>query len=170
MKKLVWMFVASAFMFQACEGPSGPPGPAGADGLIGEVLEVQTSFTAANNYSADFNIDPPMYDTDKLIGFIRENADNEGNDNWEPLPMTFFVNSGTYLFTYNFSKTGFTIFMDGSGNLANIPASKRIDRIFRFVIIPAAMASKLNTSDYNAVMSALNLNESHINTEILELN
>lgn len=170
MKKLVCLFVASAFMFQACEGPAGPPGPAGADGLIGEVFEEQITFTANNNYAADFNFNIPLPDTDKLIGFIRDGEDNQGNDNWEPLPQTLFYNGGTFIFTYNFSRTGFTVFIDGNENLSNIPVAKRTNQIFRFVIIPAAMAAKLNTADYNAVMAALKIDDTQINSEILQLN
>jgi hypothetical protein len=170
MKKLVWMFVASAFMFQACEGPVGPPGPAGEDGLIGEVLEVKASFNAANKFAADFDIKPAMPATDKLIGFILEGEDNQGNDNWEPLPQTFFENGGTYVYTFNFSQTGFTIFMDGNGNLANIPANKRTDRIFRMVIIPAAIYNTVDTSDMKAVLAAMQVNEATIKSDIQQLN
>lgn len=170
MKKLVCLFVASAFMFQACEGPAGPPGPAGEDGLIGEVLEVKASFTTANKFAADFDINPAIPESDKLIGFILEGEDNQGNDNWEPLPQTFFDNGGTYVYTFNFSKTGFTLFMDGTGNLANIPVAKRTDRIFRMVIIPAAIYNTVNTSDMKAVLAAMRVNEAEIKTEIQQLN
>jgi hypothetical protein len=170
MRKLAWMLICSSLFFQACEGPVGPQGPPGEDGLIGEVHEVKASFTAANQYAADFDLNPAIPASDKIIGFILEGEDNFGNDNWEPLPQTFFYNGGTFVYTFNFSRTGFTIFLDGTTSLANLPANKRTDRIFRFVIIPAALVNKVNTKDMNAVLQAIKVDKAQIQSHLEQLN
>ncbi|WP_367916465.1 hypothetical protein [Leadbetterella sp. DM7] len=155
--------VATMFFLQGCEGPVGPPGPAGADGLIGEVHEVKASFTSSNKYAADFDFKPAILEGDKVVGFIQEGEDNQGNYNWEPLPQTFFYNGNTYLFTYNFSLTGFTIFLDGNASPGLIDSGTRTDRYFRMLIVPAALVGKVDLSNMKDIMAKMGVEESDIN-------
>jgi len=162
MKKTFFALVTATFFLQACEGPAGPPGPAGADGLIGEVHEVKATFTSANNYGVDFDFNPKIVASDKVVGFILEGEDNQGNDNWEPLPQTFFDNGNTYVYTFNFSLTGFTLFLDGNANPGLIPSGKRTDRIFRMLIVPAALAGKADLTNMNDLMARMGVSHSDI--------
>lgn len=164
MKKLFFALVTATFFLQACEGPAGPPGPAGADGLIGEVHEVQATFTSANNYGVDFDFKGnPLAQGDKVVGFILEGEDNQGNDNWEPLPQTFFDKGNTFVYTFNFSITGFTIFLDGNASPGTLASEKRTNRIFRMLIVPANLVNKVNLNDMRDIMSKIGVTESDIN-------
>lgn len=163
MKKLFFALVTATFFLQACEGPVGPPGPAGADGLIGEVHEVTATFTSANNYAADFDFSPAIPGSDKVVGFILEGEDNQGNDNWEPLPQTFFDNGSTYVYTFNFSRTGFTLFLDGNANPGLISSAKRTNRVFRMLIVPAALLGKVDLNNMQDIMAKIGATEADIN-------
>lgn len=163
MKKLFFALVAATFFLQACEGPAGPPGPAGPT-IVGEVHEVQASFTSANNYGVDFDFKgKPLAQGDKVVGFILEGEDNQGNDNWEPLPQTFFDKGNTFVYTFNFSITGFTIFLDGNANLSTIASEKRTNRVFRMLIVPADVVNKVNLNSMKDVMAKIGVKESDVN-------
>lgn len=164
MKKLFFALAASTFFLQGCEGPVGPPGPAGADGLIGEVHEVSATFNSANNFAVDFDFQgQPIEASDKIVGFILEGEDNQGNDNWEPLPQTFFDNGNTYVYTFNFSRTGFTLFLDGNANPGLLASSKRSDRVFRMMIVPAWLVGKVDLNNMQDIMAKMGATESDIN-------
>lgn len=163
MKKLFFAIIPAAFFLQACEGPAGPPGPAGADGLIGEVHEVTVTFTSANNYRADFDFDPVIPSSDKVIGFILEGEDNLGNDNWEPLPQTFFHNGNTYLYLFDFSRAGFTLHLKGNANPGLLAASQRTNRVFRMLIVPAALINQVDINNMHDIMAKMGAKESDIN-------
>lgn len=163
MKKLFFALLTTPFFLLSCEGPSGPPGPAGADGLIGEVHEVTATFTSANDFAVDFDFNPAIVASDKVVGFILEGEDNQGNDNWEPLPQTFFENGNTYVYTFNFSRTGFTLFLDGNANLASVPSGKRTNRVFRMMIVPAALVGKVDLTSMKDIMAKMRVAESDIN-------
>ncbi len=164
MKKLFFALVTSMFFLQGCEGPVGPPGPAGADGLIGEVHEVTATFNSANNFAVDFDFQgQPIEASDKIVGFILEGEDNQGNDNWEPLPQTFFDNGNTYVYTFNFSRTGFTLFLDGNANPGLLSSAKRSNRVFRMMIVPAWLVGKVDLNNMQDIMAKMGATESDIN-------
>ncbi|MCD8538751.1 MAG: hypothetical protein LRY55_02560 [Leadbetterella sp.] len=152
------------FFLQGCEGPVGPPGPAGADGLIGEVHEVKATFTSGNNFVADFNFEGnPIPESDKIVGFILVGEDNQKNDNWEPLPQTFFYNGNTYVYTFNFSRTGFTLQLDGNADPGLLPAGRRTDRYFRMMIVPGWLVGKVDLNNMKDIMSKMGAAESDVN-------
>lgn len=164
MKKLFFALIAGTFFLQACEGPAGPPGPAGTDGLRGEVHDVQATFNAANKYGADFDFKgKPLGQGDKVVGFILEGKDNQGNENWEPLPQTFFDKGNTFVYTFNFSITGFTIFLDGNADPGTLASDKRTNRIFRMMIVPGKLVNKVNLKDMKDIMAKIGVQESDIN-------
>ncbi len=165
MKKIFFALLAAPFFLLSCEGPAGPPGPAGADGLIGEVHEVTATFTSANNFSVDYDFQgQAIEEGDKIVGFIQDGGqDNQGNYNWEPLPQTFFDNGNTYVFTFNFSRTGFTLFLDGNANPGLISSTKRTDRLFRMMIVPAWLVGKVDLNNMQDIMAKMGAEESDIN-------
>lgn len=173
MKKLFLAILASSALFlQGCEGPVGPMGPAGEPGqtIYGEVIEIEGTFNETNGYKVDYDLKPVLEPGDKIVGFILEGEDNLGNDNWEPLPQTLFVNGNTYLFSFNFSKAGFTLFMDGNAPLNQFPSEKRTKRWFRVLIIPADLVGKVNEHSMNDIMGKLQIGENDIKKDIEVLN
>lgn len=168
MKKLFFALiattsVAATFFLQGCEGPVGPPGPNGADGLIGEVHEVTATFTSSNNYRADFDFKPAIPSSDKVVGFILEGEDNLKNDNWEPLPQTFFHNGNTYLYTFDFSLAGFTLHLKGNASPGLLSSGQRTNRVFRILVVPAALLGKVDLNNMQDIMAKMGTAESDIN-------
>jgi len=166
MRKVLFALVATALFLQGCEGPVGPPGRDGLngeDGLIGEVFEVSgVNFTAGNSYRVFYDFDPAIYESDKVIGFIHEGEDNLGDDIWEPLPQTFFNGGNTFVYTLDFTRTGFSFFLAGNSNLANVPVAARTNRIFRVVVIPAAFVRTVNTNSFKDVSAKLGLSDKDV--------
>ena len=88
-----------------------------------------------------------------------------GNDLWEFLPETHYFADGTRDFSYNFdfTRNDVQIYLEGN-NLLTLDASYRLNQIFRIVVVPGSFASSLKTTNYPAVMAALHINESQIQT------
>lgn len=165
MKTIFFALIASVFFLSSCEGPQGVPGRDGIDGedgLIGEVFEVEASFTSSNNYEAIFDFDPPIYTSDKVLGYILMGADEFGSDLWEPLPQTLLVNQSIYQFYYDFSANSFAIYFTGNASLESFPLAERTNRVFRFLVVPAALVGKVNESNINDVMAKIGVNEKDV--------
>ncbi len=176
MKKTLIAIIAAGTLLFGCDGtqgPQGPEGPQGADGLLGEVFEVDNvSFTSGNSYAVSFDFNPAIYQNDKVVGYILSGADNNGDDNWEPLPQTIFYEGNTYLFTFDFSKNGFTFYLDANVNPGLLPSDFRLNRVFRVLVIPAELVNKVNTNDINDVMAKMGINENSVqelNTPVISL-
>jgi len=177
MKKIITILtVIAMFGFQACEGPEGPPGQDGQDGdnLISEVFEVAPiNFTQGNSYSSTFPLDPKIYSGDNLLIYELVSSNN-GIDVWALLPQVYYFDTGTAQYNYTFSLNQFTIFIDGSFPLAQLPASFLNNKIFRIVIVPGddgvnaggpnskMSGSKPDYSDYNAVIKKYNIDDSNV--------
>lgn len=166
MKKVFLAFLATSALFlQGCEGPAGRDGIDGQP-IYGEVLEIDGTFNDSNGYKVDYDLTPAIGKDDKIVGFILEGEDNLGNDNWEPLPQTLFENGNSYLFSFNFSTAGFTLFLDGNAPLNQFPVAKRTNRWFRILIIPANLVGVVDPNNMKDIMGKLNINESDIKRDI----
>jgi hypothetical protein len=111
-KLLSLLFIGALASFYACVGPVGPPGvpgpqgpqgQPGADGLIGEAFEVDVNFTAANNYQAVFDFQPPIFESDVVLIYIQWETAN-GNTFGGPCLRPYFFEEGTLIYNYDFSK------------------------------------------------------------------
>ena len=170
MKKTIIAIIAASTLFFGCDGTQGPPGPEGpqgADGLLGEVFEVDNvSFTNGNDYTANFDFNPAIYKDDKVVAYVLSGVDDKGDDNWEPLPQTIFFNGNTFLFTFDFSKNGFSLYLDANVSPELLPIERRTKKVFRILVIPAELVNKVNTKDINDVMAKMGVTEN----SVLELN
>jgi hypothetical protein len=172
MRKIITLLaVIGMFGFQGCSGPEGPPGPPGfdgQDGLIADAIEItNVSFTASNSFGIFKTFAKPIYASDMVLVY-RLSAVVNGTDVWSLLPETHYFNNGTLDFSYDFdfTRNDVNIFMVGS-NLGTVADQFRINQIFRIVVIPANLINGIDKNNYNAVMSALRINESQIQkTEI----
>lgn len=181
MKKIVLLLaVIGMFSFQGCEGPEGPPGqdgldgqngPKGDPGYINEVFEVTMNFTTVNNYGSTFPLNPNIYSDDNLLVYELVNTNN-GIDSWALLPQIYYFNDGaeTAQYNYNFSYDQFSIFVDASFPLAQLPTTFTTNKTFRIVIIPGKVNSTLSKkslnkedySDYYAVISKYKIDDSNV--------
>lgn len=178
MKKYFALFVISLFTLTSCSsdgevgprGPQGPPGEPGADGLIATVYETEAlNFTADNGYSeiVDIPSNIEIFDSDVILVYLLEGVDEETNaDIWTLLPQIFYLDDGELVYNYNYTSDNVAIFLDGNAQLENLDAVYTENQIFRIVVVPAGFPteSAVDVSNYNAVMSALNIKEENIPT------
>jgi len=162
--KRIFLFlavVASAAVFQSCEGDQGPIGP---DGPASEVFEVTTSFTGANNYLQTFVLDPVILQSDNIL--VYELADTSDNiDTWALLPQIYYFDQGQAQYNYTFSFDQFTLLLDGDFNLDLLPTSFTTNKTFRIVIVPGYFSkgtAPVDTKDYNAVIKYYNIDDSNV--------
>jgi len=172
MKKCVFILVCVfGFVFlQSCEGPSGPRGPQGPQGVPGvesEVFEVTTSFTNANNYSANFVLNPPILASDNVLVYELREVIN-GQDVWKLLPQTYFFDfggGGIMTYNYDFTKNDFRLFLDATFDLNFLDSSWKNNITFRIVIVPGYFSlDGIDTSDINAVMEVFNIDDKSVIT------
>jgi hypothetical protein len=173
MKRIIILLaVVGMFGFQGCSGPEGPPGPPGYDGQDGAVpvaFEIRKSFfkDAVDGYiiSDTFGkyIDGDLYDDETVLIYRLEGLTVSGSKVWQLIPRTLYLNLGDLDYDFNFSKQAFTIFAGGTYDVGLTPEFLN-NQTFRIVVSPSNLVSSINKKDYNAVISALNLNESKVKT------
>ena len=134
---------------------------------IAQVFEVNRSFTAANGYTTLISYPPsinPIYPSDMVLAYRLDNVVN-GTDVWKLMPQTFYFNDGTLDFRYDFDFTIYDveIYMEGF-DLASVSTNYRNNQIFRIVVVPAGFTNRTSVDfkDYNAVIKALQIDESKI--------
>jgi hypothetical protein len=179
-KLIPFLFVILA-LFQGCSGSEGPPGPQGQQGPPGESIDVtgttfdlvNVNFTTANQHQygltfADAKV--TVLESDAVLVYIdwgETDVNGEKLRAYRLLPQTAFFDNGGIL-TYNFDRTSkdFSIFLDGTVNLATVSADYTTNQSFRVVVVPSDFAARTNGSvdfnDYNAVAKYLNIKESAI--------
>ena len=187
MKKMSLFFSAIAVLFMiSCEGPAGPPGYDGFDGLdgldgqdginiLGTVFEIEGSFTPANEYTLfyEFPTAVEVFESDLVFVYILWDQTDDGNgelvDIWRLLPQTRLLDQG--ILQYNFDHTFFdvSVFLESDFDLATLMSGDTDDQVFRIAIVPAEYGTtgKLDTSNIDAVMRALNVSENEVQRIIL---
>ncbi|WP_339701759.1 hypothetical protein [Algoriphagus aquimarinus] len=154
-------------VFQACEGPEGPQGaqgPVGEPGIniVSEVFEVEVDFNAANNYSEIFQFDPVIVESDVVLSFVQWEVDG-GTPIWRAMPQTaYFQEGGILVYNYDFTRSDFSIFLDGNLDLSTLSADWTDNQVFRVVVLPGDFAStnaRIDLTDYDAVTKLLGLTD-----------
>lgn len=167
MKRLLAIIgIASIFAFQACEGPMGPPGPPGLDGLdgvniVGEAFEVEITFNEANNYGEVFDFTQPLVDGDALLVYMLEASPLDENVfAWRLLPQTFYLEQGILVYNFDYTVNDFSIFLDNSPiDFSSLDPYYTDNLLFRVVVIPSDLQSRIDYTDYEAVMKMLGIEE-----------
>jgi len=131
---------------------------------IAEVFEYTNVNFFPNDYSVVLQYPHAIFTSDMVLVY-RLSGSFQGEDIWKPLPETYFFGDGTLDLRYDFDFTRFDaqVYMEGF-DLAGVSSSYRLNQILRVVVIPAAFGknSTVNLNDYNAVVSAFNIDESKI--------
>lgn len=164
----------------SCEGPSGPPGPPGPPGfdgedginILGQVYDIQGDFTPGNGYSifSEFAIDAPsveVFETDVVLVYIlwaQEDDPSGPIDIWRLLPQTRLVDQGILQYNYDYTFLDVSIFLETDFDPAFLLPGDTDNQIFRIAILPAdgASSAKLDTSNIQAVMDYLGVDESEV--------
>lgn len=178
MKKIYILLSVVLIAFTSCSddgemGPPGPPGPPGEDGLIGTVFDIEGDFTAANDYTllveyANFT-DVEVFDSDVVLVYLRVGTDGEAGGEpvyvWRLLPQMYYLNGGgTMQYNYDYTFFDTSIFLDSDVDLSTLGTEFTDNQVFRIAILPADFAQShgLDISNYEAVMSALKIQENEI--------
>lgn len=167
MRKLLSFFLLAAFVaVSACEGPMGPPGLTGPQGpqgqagvnIVAEAFEVDVNFTAANNYLAVFDFQPPIFDSDVVLIYVQWETAN-GNNIWRALPQTVFFEEGILVYNYDFSKVDFSVFLETTFDPTLLGNDWTRNQKFRVVVVPADFSSRIDYNDYEGVVKMLGLSD-----------
>ncbi|MEH6406507.1 MAG: hypothetical protein V7767_04435 [Leeuwenhoekiella sp.] len=173
MKKILILFSLCAISFISCTGDAGPQGPAGFDGVDGQdgsdaAMANVFGETANFVYDADSNTwSSEIFDYNGTVdGDIFLVYLSLGDGLWTPMPASYFDDQGEfqYVFDHDVTTVQVSIIADsdlstlGTDYIANIP--------IRVAIIPAILAKDFtdNTSNLEALMSALDIKESDVKT------
>ena len=160
MKRIfLFLAVAASGLFVSCEGDRGPAGPAS------EVFEVNTTFTAANDFAQTYALNPEIFTSDNLLVYELVNT-NDNIDTWALLPQVYYFPQGQAQYNFNYSFDQFTILTDADFDMTLLPASFTNNKVFRVVIVPGyfskGTAPVVDYKDYDAVIKAFNIDDSHV--------
>lgn len=145
---------------------------------IAEVFEINqnTNFNALNNYRISYTLTPPIFNSDMIL-IYRLDGQDAGQDVWVPLPKTYFFNGGDELdYSFDFTTREIFIYLGFTNSTLLLPEFTQ-SQVFRVVIIPGFLSNKaansgkgataapsVDLSDYNAVIKAYGLDDSHVKT------
>ncbi len=165
MKKITLLLAFIGMIaLQSCSKDSSNVAPVDND-TISEVFEYSNvNFTIDNGYSQLLTYPHSIYTSDMVLVY-RLSGYFQGEKIWKPLPETYFFNDGTLDLRYDFDFTRFDTELHMEGfDLPAVSAGYSLNQVFRVVIVPAYFGkqNKGNVTDYNAVMTALNLKESNV--------
>ena len=168
MKKIITLFaVIGMLVLHGCTGPEGIPGrdgEKGEPGFVSEVFELK-NVNFVNNPTDGYiiyqKLTPLIYDSDVILIYRLAGTLNSTTPIWQPIPRTLFLTQGELDYDFDFSKQDFTIYAGGNYNLSLTPQYLN-NQTFRIVIVPGSFSTSVDTSNYNAVMSALNIKENQI--------
>jgi len=178
MKKIFTLLFISIFALTSCgndgpvgpQGPQGPQGPDGADGLIGTVIDLQGSFTSADDFLVlDFNDEGiEVFESDVVLVYLKTGEDGEAGglpvEIFSMLPHTEFINGQILQYDFDFTFFDVQIFLKGTVDFDALDSSYTTNQKFRIVVVPAefAEASGVDLSNMEAVMHALDIQPENI--------
>ena len=171
-KSLLLLLSISTLLFTACEGDQGPPGEPGIN-ILGQVIEVNASFTQGNNFQQNFafpsNIE--VFESDVVLVYWLEDVVSDGNggtlDVWSQLPQTIYLDGGgSFQYTFNHTFLDVLLFLQGDIDLSTLGNGFTNDQIFRIAVVPSEFGSANLTMD--ALLQSMSISENQIETLTLD--
>lgn len=125
---------------------------------IGENIQLSNvNLTFDNNtgrYQLLYPLNPAIFESDVVL--VYRNVIDDGFSAWQQIPRTIYLGGPDEVdYDFNFTANDVLIYADATFDLSLAPEFIN-NQSFRIVIVPAAFANDIDTSDYDAVMSALN--------------
>lgn len=172
MKKILSLLAVSLLLlFSNCTREPGPQGPPGVDGVTveAEVYELQNvnfAFNPTDGYNIFRTFDRQLLPPDVVLIYRLSGLINSTTPIWQQIPRTLFVPEGELDYDFDFSKQDFTIYADGTYNLALTPSYIN-NQTFRIVVIPGYFAGKssdnqLDLDNYAEVIKFYGINDKRI--------
>jgi len=131
---------------------------------IAEVFELKNinfAYNPTDGYTIYQKFTPNIYASDVVLIYRLSGTIDSNTPVWQLIPRTLFLNQGELDYDFDFSKEDFTIYAGGNYDLSLTPQYLN-NQTFRIVIVPGSFSTSFDTSNYAAVISALNINESQI--------
>jgi len=136
---------------------------------ISEVFELRNvnfGFDGGNNYSIYQTLNPQIFASDVILIYRLSGTINSTTPIWQQIPRTLYLDQGELDYDFDFSKEDFTIYAGGTYDLTLTPTYIN-NETFRIVVIPGYLSnkmapSKIDLSDYNAVIKAYNIDDSKV--------
>ena len=177
MKKIYFLLSFIFLSLSSCTsddiGPPGPPGPQGPEGepgvnILGQTFEIEAidfqyfQDTGTHEVIIGIPSEIEVLDSDAILVYRLEISD--GVEAWSLIPQNYFLNQGIIQYVYNHTVNDVQIIIDGDFDLSTLSTDFTQDQIFRFVVVPSNFATTtgVDVSNFNAVMSALRIQESEI--------
>ena len=161
MKKIITLLaVVGMFSLQGCTVEDSVD-----NDTIAEVFEIRNiNFVndPADGYIIYQKFTPIIFASDVVLIYRLTGTIDSNTPIWQLIPRTIFLANGRELdYDFDFSKEDFTIYARGNYDLSLTPQYLN-NQTFRIVIVPGSFSTTLNTSNYAAVVSALNIKENDI--------
>ncbi|HEA30591.1 MAG TPA: hypothetical protein ENH91_11445 [Leeuwenhoekiella sp.] len=163
MKKIFGLLGIFALVLTGCSGNDGRDGLDGQDAPLPNVFEENVTYEynqVDNNWVSETLGYDGTVNGDIFLVYL-----NVGNDVYSPMPISFFDEQGTFQYEFNHNASSVQLTIEGDNDLSTLPASRTDNILVRVAIIPAALSEDFSTEDlsnFNTVMSKLNLSESDI--------
>jgi len=167
MKKLLSLFlIAGTLVGCSSDDDGGTQGPPGEDGvnIVGQAFEIDADFNDPD-YSvfADIPSSIEVLESDVVLVYWLELVD-DGNDVWNLIPQTIYFEGMRFQYNYNHTTFDVNIYLQGNIGLETIGERYTQDQVFKVVVLPVdyAQDNNLDVSNYQAVKTSLDLNDSNI--------
>ncbi|MBU2994889.1 collagen-like protein [Cellulophaga baltica] len=163
-----------AILITSCSGNDGFDGQDGLDSIQGQVFEVENvdfNYDATGNFYStrltysDFTSFEVLESDAVLLYVLDEEIELTDGlaDNWTLVPVSYFLDGGTIQYTYAHNFVDMDLYINGNFDMSAIDTFYTDDLVFRVVILPSSFASsKIDTSDINAVLARLGVEEDDI--------
>lgn len=168
MKKNITLLFAfvSMIMLQACSvNENNNPVDNDTISEVFELRNVNFGYDGGNNYSIYQTLNPQIFPSDVILIYRLSGIINSNTPIWQQIPRTLYLPDGELDYDFDFSKQDFTIYAGGTYDLTLTP-SYITNETFRIVIVPGYLSNKgqkaVDTSDYNAVIKAYNIDDSKV--------
>ncbi|MGO4911823.1 collagen-like protein [Leeuwenhoekiella sp. W20_SRS_FM14] len=177
MKKITIILSLFTLVLASCSGSDGRDGIDGLDGIntlsaVFEVTGINYVYDSANNEWFTQNPIPfdgiEVLEGDAVLVYLADGtvtaSDGQSTDLWKLMPITFFDTSGEFQYEFNYTFDSVELNIVGNFDLSTLNNAAVSNQKVRIVVIPAEYAQDFNGnfSNYNEVMSTLELKESDI--------
>lgn len=131
-----------------------------------EIKNVNLGRVANNEYNLrstfQFEINGDLFNDETILVYRMTSLINSTTPVWQLIPRTIYLSNGEELdYDFDFSKVDFIITARGTYNLLDTPNLIN-NQTFRVVIIPSILSSNIDKNNFNAVMSAVKLEENQV--------
>lgn len=132
---------------------------------ISEVFEIKNidfGYNTVDGFNIYQKLTPKILASDVVLIYRLSGTIDSNTPIWQLIPRTLYLTNGREIdYDFDFSREDFTIFARGNYDLETTP-SYLDNQTFRIVIVPGNFAKTIDKNNFDAVITALNVNENQI--------